>query len=232
MYRNFFFVAGLVLASTAQAQTPDKTIMRHIAVDYAIAGMPSTTTLPGESASFTDAPIAGSQALLGVPSPFPVDGAGAERQSSFRAEVRGDVTNTASGEAEFGAVQNPDRSSGAFVVSLGAYSQQGAILFTRRSGTPLEVGRYRISQQANEPDEILALVMTGSPTRPTGVFRGQSGWLIITAASDHFLTGRFQIDAIGFLAADPEREDRQVTVTGSLSATAASASFRVSEDAE
>ena len=74
--------------------------------------------------------------------------------------------------------------------------------------------------------------MTGSPTRPTGAFRGQSGWLIVTAASDQLLTGRFQIDAIGFLAVEPEREDRQVHVTGSLSATATSSSFRVSEDGE
>ena len=240
MYRKFFFVAGLVLASTARAQTPDRTIMRHIAVDYAIAGTPSGATtrradqtpvlrINGERALLRQVE---SQALVGVPSALPVDGAGSERQSSFRAEVRGDVTSAAWGEAEFGAVQNPDRSSGAFVVSLGAYSHQGAILFTRRSGAPLEVGRYRISERANEPDEVLALVMTGSPTRPTGAFRGQSGWLIVTAASDQLLTGRFQIDAIGFLAAEPEREDRQVHVTGSLSATATSSSFRVSEDGE
>jgi hypothetical protein len=58
--------------------------------------------------------------------------------------------------------------------------------------------------------------------------RGQSGWLVVTAASDRFITGRFQVDAIGFLAAEPQREDRHVNVTGSLSATAAS----WSEDAE
>src|SRR5687767_13233903 len=125
MYRKFFFLAGLVLASTAQAQTPDRTIMRHIALDYAIAGTPSGTTTG---------------------------------RSSFRAEIRGDVSSSAWGEAEFGAVQNPDRSAGPFVVSLGVRSPQGAILFTRRSGTPLEVGRYRISERANGADEILALV--------------------------------------------------------------------------
>ena len=155
---------------------------------------------------------------------------GAEMHSSFRAEIRGDVATSAWGDAEFGALQNPDRSSGAFVVSLGVCSHQGAILFTRRNGAPLDVGRYRISEGANGADEILALVLTGPPTRPTGAFRGQSGWLVVTAASDRRLTGRFQLDAIGLRAAEPQREDRRVNVTGSLSAAAASPSFRVCED--
>ena len=178
--------------------------------------------------------LTGDRALLGqVENRRPAAPASfAERRSSFRAEVRGDVTSTAWGEAEFGAVQNPDRSSGAFVVSLGVCSPRSAILFTQRTGTPLGVGRYRISEGANEPDEILALVLTGSPTRPTGTFRGQSGWLVVTAASDRLITGRFQVNAIGFLAAEPNREDRRVNVTGSLSAAAASSSFRVCEDAE
>jgi hypothetical protein len=157
---------------------------------------------------------------------------GAEPQPSFRAEVRGDVTSSASGEAEFGAVPNPDRSSGAFVLTLGVCSPQGAILFTQRNGTPLGVGRYRISEGGNQPDEILALVLTGSPTRPTGTFRGESGWLVVTAASDRLLTARFQVDAVGFLAAEPNREDRRVNVAGSLSAAAASSSSRVCQDAE
>lgn len=166
--------------------------------------------------------------------PSATSGAGRETSvpSSFRAEVRGDFATSASGEAEFGAIQAADRSSAAFVVSLGVCGQQSAILFTRRSGAPLAVGRYRISERANGADEILALLLTGSPTRPTGVFRGESGWLVVTAASDRLITGRFQVDAIGFLAAEPQREDRRVNVTGSLSATAASSSFRVCEDAE
>ena len=115
--------------------------------------------------------------------------------SSFHAVVDGDVTSTASGEAEFGAVQNPDHSSGAFVVSLGVCGEQSAILFTRRNGAPLDVGRYRISSGADGENEILALVLTGSPTRPTGVFPGESGWLVVTAASDRLIAGRFQLDA-------------------------------------
>lgn len=152
--------------------------------------------------------------------------------SSFHAEVRGDVTGTAFGDAEFGAVQNPDRSSGAFVVSLGVCGDQSAILLTRRSGAPLDVGRYRISAGADGENEILALVLTGSPTRPTGVFQGKSGWLVVTAASDRSIAGEFQLDATGFVAAQPRPADRHVTVTGSFLATSASSSFRVCEDAK
>jgi hypothetical protein len=149
--------------------------------------------------------------------------------SAFRAVVRGDVTSTAWGEAEFGAVQNPDRSPGAFVVSLGVCGEQSAILFTRRSGAALDVGRYRISTSADDENEVLALVLTGSPTRPTGVFSGEAGWLVVTAASARLTAGQFHIAAVGFTAAEPRREDRHVNVTGSFSARSASSSFRVCE---
>jgi hypothetical protein len=231
MYREILFGASLMLASTAQAQTPDRALMNYALASYSITG-----TLSGTATGRVDrAPairITGDRALMGQwPSALPVGAGGAETQSPFRAEIRGDVTSSAWGDAEFGAVQNPDRSSGAFVVSLGACSHQGAILFTRRSGAPLEVGRYRISAGANGEDEILALVITGRPTNPTGAFRGESGWLVVTAASDRLITGRFHVDAIGFVAAEPQREDRHVKVDGSLSAAAASSSFRVCEDA-
>ncbi len=225
MYRKVLFVASLMLASTARAQTADKAFTNNALAGYSIAGTNSGTATewPGAAPALR---IMGERALLGQLEHRP-----RPAQSSFRAEVRGDVTSTAWGEAQFGAVQNPDRSSGAFVVSLGACSHQGAVLFTRRSGAPLDVGRYRISTGADGENEILALVITGRPTNPTGAFHGRSGWLVVTAASDALIAGRFQVDAIGFLAAEPQRKDRHVNVTGSLSAAAASSSFRVCEDA-
>jgi hypothetical protein len=159
-------------------------------------------------------------------------GRGTTGLSSFHAAIRGDVTSDAWGEAEFGAVQAADHSSAAFVVSLGVCGQQSAILFTRRTGAALDVGRYRISAGADGENEILALVLTGSAMRPTGAFRGHAGWLVVTAASERLTTGHFHIDAIGFTAAKPEQEDRRVNVTGSFSATPASSSFRVCEEVE
>jgi hypothetical protein len=146
--------------------------------------------------------------------------------SSFRAEFRTDVVTSVSGEAEFGAVGRADSSPAAFVISLGVSSRHGAILFTRNTGTPLEVGRYRVSERADDADEILALVMTGAPDRPTGVYWGRSGWLVITAASGGNVIGHFKVDGVGFLAKEPSREDRSVSVTGLFSAGLASASLR------
>jgi hypothetical protein len=49
--------------------------------------------------------------------------------------------------------------SAGFIVSLGVRGHQSAILFTRLSGIPLGVGRYRISDGGNGADEVLALVI-------------------------------------------------------------------------
>jgi hypothetical protein len=61
--------------------------------------------------------------------------------------------------------------------------------------------------------------MTGSATRPTGVFQGRSGTLVVTSASDREIRGTFRIEALGFLAAQPDVEDRPVKVTGSFTAS-------------
>ena len=61
--------------------------------------------------------------------------------------------------------------------------------------------------------------MTGSATRPTGVFRGQSGYLIVTSATDNVIRGRFQVMATGFLASDPADESRPMKATGMFTAT-------------
>lgn len=225
--------AGLLVASTAHAQGPERALLSRIPTGYGIAatspaalildqagerallGRVDNSARQADSAGSTDAPIDGAGALLGKR---------LSRQSSFSAQVRGDVATDAAGEAEFGGVEAGDGLSPAFVVSLGIRGSQSAILFTRMNGTPLAAGRYRITDRGNGADEILALVMTGSPTSPTGVFRGSSGWLVVTAASDRLLTGRFQVDGVGFLAAEPKLEDRPVRVTGSFSALPASRS--------
>jgi hypothetical protein len=267
MYQKFLFLAGLVLASTAQAQTPQNAQAQQTSgmalmiqtPGHGIAGVHSGTATGrvvgdaavsiggnrallgqvekdayfSDPARVTNAPIDGSQAVLGNwPSALPIGAGGAERQSYFRAEVRGDVISDAWGEAEFGTVHTVDHSSAAFVISLGVCGEQSAVLFTRRSGAPLAVGRYRISEGANGADEILALVLTRSPTRPTGVFRGESGWLVVAEASDQFIAGQFEVDATGFTAAEPQNENRQVNISGSFSATTGSSSFRICEDAK
>lgn len=245
MYRAFrhLGVAALFAASTAHPQSPEAAMLNHTWTGYGVArefgssnariGMASPITVAGErallgrveshagpteSTDLPDTPMDGARALLGRwHSAATADADRTPRQSSFLAEVRGDVIASASGDAEFGFIPTADSSAG-FTLSLGARGGESAILFTRRSGAPLAVGRYRISEGGNGPDEILALVVTGSPTKPTGVFRGRSGWLVVTAASDRALTGRFQVDGVGFLASEAEMENRPVQATGSFSA--------------
>jgi hypothetical protein len=125
--------------------------------------------------------------------------------SSFLAELHGDLHASPRGTARFGTVEG---GAGAtmFSLSLGADGADGSVLFTRTNGGRLTPGTYAISGRDNGTDEIRALVMTGSATRPTGVFRGQSGYLIITSAADNVIRGRFQVGPPDF--SPPIRQTR------------------------
>lgn len=143
--------------------------------------------------------------------------AAAESRPAFSAEIAGEVTARTTGDARFG-VTGGDGVPAVFTISLGAHAEDGSVLFTRRSGWRLSPGTYRISDRTDGADDVRALVMTGSATRPTGVFQGQSGTLVITSATDEEISGHFRIDATGFLASEPAREDRPVQVAGSFTA--------------
>ena len=138
--------------------------------------------------------------------------------SFFLAELHGDLHASPRGTARFGAVEG---GAGAtrFALSLGADGADGSVLFTRTNGGHLTPGTYAISGRDDGTDEIRALVMTGSATRPTGVFRGHSGYLIVTSATDNVIRGRFQVAATGFLASDPADESRPMKATGMFTAT-------------
>lgn len=132
---------------------------------------------------------------------------------TFAGDVTGEITAHLTGEARFGAVERPESGSAVFTVSLGAYGEEGSILFSR-NGAALEVGTYTISDEPRGPDEVRALVTTGSATRPTGVFRGHSGELVITAVTETTMTGTFDVSGRGFLAAAPDLDDRSLTANG------------------
>ena len=139
--------------------------------------------------------------------------------SSFLAEMHGDLHVSPRGEARFGVVEGRDGRPSVFTLSLGADGADGSVLFTRTNGARLFPGTYAIGGRDDGSDEIRALVMTGTATRPTGVFRGHSGYLIITSTTDNVIQGRFQFDATGFLASDPENESRPMKATGMFTAT-------------
>ena len=137
---------------------------------------------------------------------------------SFSAALSGDVRAGISGEASFGRVPGGPAAPDVFTLNLGADSPQGAVLFTRSSGTVLSVGSYKVSDVGHGSDDVQALVLLGGPDRPKGVFRVQAGTLTITSVSDNVLTGLFALHATGFLASTPERENQRVHVSGSFTA--------------
>jgi hypothetical protein len=139
--------------------------------------------------------------------------------SSFLAEMHGDLHVSPRGEAKFGTVEGRDGRPEVFTLSLGADGPSGSVLFTRTNGARLFPGTYAIGGRDDGSDEIRALVMTGTATRPTGVFRGRSGYIIVTSATDNLIEGRFEFDATGFLASDPENESRPMRATGMFTAT-------------
>lgn len=150
---------------------------------------------------------------------FSVSARPAAVRPAFRAEIVGEVSARPAGAARFGVTGGSGGVPGVFTISLGADGEEGSVLFTRRSGARLSPGVYRVSDRADGTDDIRALVMTGSATRPTGVFQGRSGSVEITSASDSEIRGSFQIEAAGFLAAEPRIEGRPVSVSGSFVAS-------------
>jgi hypothetical protein len=140
----------------------------------------------------------------------------APKASWFEARTTGARTITMSGTAEFGNGA-PDAAEAPFVISLGAQSSAGAVIFTRLGGGRLEPGVYPLEVEG--PSSVQALVVTGSPTHPTGAFHAWTGVLTITRSQDDLIEGRFDIDAQGFEASDPGNERKELVVRGSFTAS-------------
>ncbi len=135
---------------------------------------------------------------------------------AYQAHLAGAITLELRGAtAEFGKAPGSPRP---FVITLGATSETGAVLFTRWDGSRPGAGTYEVTPEPSAGG-IQALVVTGSPTRPTGVFRARQGSLTITSSRVGRISARFQMDAVGFLASEPEREDRELSVKGSFTAS-------------
>ena len=142
--------------------------------------------------------------------------ASAPRSSWFEARTTGARTITMRGAAEFGPGA-PDAGNAPFVLSLGAESSAGAVIFTRQGGGRFEPGVYPL--EVGGAGSVQALVVTGSPTRPTGAFHARTGTLTITRSRDDGMEGRFDIDAVGFEASDPGDEGKELVVKGAFTAS-------------
>jgi len=154
--------------------------------------------------------------LAGAAGAPPVDGdRGAPISSgSYEARLTGAATATLRGAVDRGGWPEDGRRA-AFVITLGAYSDDGALVFSRWDGAQPEPGTYPITEEPTQ-DGLTALVVTGPPTRPGGVFRAERGTLTITHSSPDGLAGRFELEARGFGAAEPQRDDRELAASGSF----------------
>jgi hypothetical protein len=110
-----------------------------------------------------------------------------------------------------------DDEASAFVITLGAESPTGAVLFTRHGGERPEPGVYRLGE---DTAAVQAMVVTGTPTRPTGAFRARGGRLTITHSRGDVVAGHFEIDALGYEATDRGDQERSLSAKGTFTATA------------
>jgi hypothetical protein len=136
--------------------------------------------------------------------------------SWFEAYTTGARTVALHGSAEFGRVGGTD-ARGPFVLTLGAASEAGAVLFTRTDGARPEPGVYQVSDDPSRG--IQAMIVTGPPTRPTGAYRARGGRLTIARSGGDLIEGYFDLDAVGFDAADSGDEGRELRARGAFTAS-------------
>ncbi len=140
--------------------------------------------------------------------------AGSSYPPRFEARASGAMMLELKGSAEFGVVEG-DVGPGPFVLTLGAESPTGAVVFTWPSGPRPEPGVYPV---ADDGTGVRALVLTGPAAAPTGVFRAHGGILTVTRSGGSLLEGTFDMNTAGFEAATPMDEERPLVVRGEFTA--------------
>lgn len=136
--------------------------------------------------------------------------------SSFIMTIEGDSNIVAVGEAGFR--RDSSGLGAALSLELGATGQDASVLFAATGSGPIGPGVYAVDDRPGSSG-VHALVVTGSPTSPTGVYRARTGTLTMRAAADGQIEGSFELRALGFAADRPQQEHEMITVSGSFTAT-------------
>ena len=140
--------------------------------------------------------------------------------SSFTLGSRGAVKLAVqSDEARYGMITTAEDGVTLVVISLGATSAEGAVTLTMAATQVLPNQRYAVGRQ------VSVFVVAGGPEHPTGAFHGETGWVTITTVENGRIAGEFELLARGFLATDPQDENRWVAVRGQFEARADSAAL-------
>lgn len=125
-------------------------------------------------------------------------------------------------EARYGMIPDSVNHRPVLGISLGATRGDGVLLLFTYGDEVLRPGRYPVGsslpQQRFAGRRFHPCFVAGSSERPLGFFHGESGWVTITGAGAGRISGEFEIQARGFLAADTTDEDQWVTVRGTFGA--------------
>jgi hypothetical protein len=134
-------------------------------------------------------------------------------------------------ESRYGVVPLAIRGRPIVALSLGADSGAGALHLALPGDRMPAPGKYPIRSSwdeiGTEPRAFHASFMAGAADRPLGWFHGETGWVSITEARGGRISGTFEVQARGFLGADPSDENRWVTVRGRFSAEGDSAATTI-----
>lgn len=138
--------------------------------------------------------------------------------SHYAFDVAGAVRARAVGCAEagdVGTVQDPY-----FSISLGGLEGDAAVVLTRAGWEPQVRGDLAVGELPFRAGTGYGgLIVTGTPSHPSGVFRVQSGSLRFTHVTADRLAGEFELKAHGYLTHSPHEVARTVTARGRFTTT-------------
>ncbi len=130
----------------------------------------------------------------------------------FTLQLSGAVSLAASGRVEQGSTGRGPQSY--YTITLGGREGGAAVVFTRRTPEPPTAGRYLVGEGQLMNDGFSALIITGPPSHPTGVFEVQHGVLRLAGLGPDRLAGEFELHAAGFLEESPGQDDWELTARG------------------
>lgn len=135
-----------------------------------------------------------------------------DAESSYELRVSGAVAVSERGKPEHGFAGTPQEPY--YTITLGGAAGAAAVVFTRAGSALPGVGTYPVGEDQLMGNGFSALVITGMPSHPTGIFRVESGTLHITSSTSDALAGRFELRARGYLLHSPAKESWEVTAEG------------------
>jgi hypothetical protein len=132
------------------------------------------------------------------------------------------AVTAASGDAQYEITPASVNGRPVLAISLGGREGPGSLLLYLDGEQLPTTGRYPIrsswSDQESGRPAFHAGFAAGTPEHPLGWFHGESGSVTITRSAPGRMSGRFDILARGYLAADPDNENQWVRLRGSFDA--------------